>query len=224
MESQVNGVANVAQGTLEELASAYVRVCLNHKAKTPLPMEADELSYACLLLCVEHVDALAPTALDVLAKCLKTAREAGHREWMDTLPWRCAVECFGLSGMRATNILCANLAHHSSEVRLFLFEIAWFYRPRLNPRWIEPKLLKNMADTLGGWHRSAGLCASMQESPEAFLALAEEYDAGDFADQFRMRLDYLKEDHVPNTEIYFYCLETSVRKRIIDAAIAAGGA
>ncbi|MEA3365676.1 MAG: hypothetical protein U9Q79_08565, partial [Candidatus Hydrogenedentes bacterium] len=124
MESHTNNAVNVAQATLEELGSQFVRVCVDHE-RGPLPMEADQLSYACLLLCDEHADALGTNAPNVIANCLKAARAASLWEWIDILPWQCCLERLGVEKYgNATNQLIGNLDHRRSDIRLFLFEIA----------------------------------------------------------------------------------------------------
>ena len=213
-------VTSVAQVCLERLGTQYVRLCLETKGRM-IPVEADLKSLACVLLCEEYRQYLRPKAYEVVTTCRDVSLQIGVLEWLDSLVWDCCRERLEDSweGCGAENLL-NNLAHHSSNIRSYLFDLAWLLRRRLPRESAAPLLLRNVADTIGHWALSLGLCASLFEDEEQFYAFAEKGRFGSFQDQFEGRIKDARKYDLTEIQAPFYMFEIEVRKRIEEVALA----
>ena len=213
----------VAEACLLHFAYEYVSGCSKRMAMAPLPRWMDLHSFACLMLCEEHRDKLSPNAAVALANSRSRAAESGGIEWIDVLPWDLAVEVLGV-GTYDTNAdlegLVANLTHHNSGIRRFMFDLAWILRRRLTLD-AAPGLLKNVADTLGDWWLSLGLCSFLFETDDEFWAYADGYVFEDdrFESQYRDRLKLVRDAGMGMCRCDLYQLDSCIRKLIGDYAL-----
>jgi hypothetical protein len=211
-------VVRVADMCLHKLCRKFLDKC-PPPAVSPLPAELDDLSLACLLLAVEWGNRAPATTSADLAACLD--KSAG-RFWGDRLPWCLALDFCrhnprGVSGL---DDLAANLDHHNSSIRFWMFEMAWCVRARLNPVEATARLLKNVADTLGYWDSALGLCRSLYPTDEAFWAAADSFQPEDLADQYRDRITLARKEGLPIFEQRFLRLELRLRQLIDQTALA----
>ncbi len=185
----------------------------------PLPSELDDLSLACVLVAVEW-GSYSPEATTVeLAACLD---KVAGRFWGDRLPWRLALEFCrhnprGVSGLEE---LTANLDHTNSNIRLWMFDLAWCVRDKINPVEATVRLLKNVADTLGYWDSALGLCRALYPTDEAFWAMADGFQPPhDCADQYRDRMDFVRKQGLAVFLQRFERLELRLRRLISQSAL-----
>ena len=72
-----------------------------------------------------------------------------------------------------------------------------------------------MADTLGYWDRSLGLCSSLFENEEQFLAFSDAFEPPHpFSEQYRGRLKGVREDKLLQCRYHFIELELRLRQMI----------
>lgn len=204
-----------AEVCLERLAGRFIASCRAKQEKGPLPREADELSFACLLLYVEHGERLTKRSAKIVAQCRSVAAKSGTCAWLDRLPWDCCCDVGSLDsdkpGLFAVE---ANLTHGNSAIRDFVIEVGWFVRRFLNCESVVSSCLKNTADTILSWHKAAGLCAELAGGHDEFFALADAYEPEDFRDQYRDRLEAVREVGVDVLLAPLYRLELTARKHI----------
>jgi hypothetical protein len=185
----------------------------------PLPAELDDLARACLLLAHEHGSRSPDCTTHAMEECLSAVRA---RFWGDQLPWRLALACcrHNPNGRQGLGELTANLDHHNSSIRLWMLELAWLIRDRLDPDCAVPKLLNNAANTLGHWDAAAGLCRALHRNDDNFWVSADAHEPEDFADQYRQRLKFIRERGLPAFTARFENMELRLRRLIDDAALA----
>ena len=208
----------VADVCLRKLCRKFLEKC-PPPTGIPLPSELDDLTLACLLLAVEWGTHAPETTSADLGACLD--RAAG-RFWGDRLPWQLALEFCphnsrGVSGLDA---LTANLDHHNSSIRFWMFEMAWCVRNRLNPVEATARLLKNVADTLAYWDSALGLCRSLFPTDEIFWAMADNYQPENLAEQYRDRMSLARKQGLAIFEQRFLRLELRLRRLLDHSALA----
>jgi hypothetical protein len=182
----------------------------NHQQ--PLPADLDDLALACLLVAYEHGNRSPLRTTNALESCLAAV---GTRFWGDQLPWRLALEfCLHNPKQRlGVNELSASLDHNNSSIRLWMLKIAWLVRQKLDPDEAVPKLLNNMANTLGNWDASAGLCSALHQEEGYFWISAEGHEPEDYADQYQQRLGFIRERGLPAFTAQFEHLELRLRRK-----------
>jgi hypothetical protein len=183
-----------------------------------LSSELDDLSLASLLLAVGWGDHAPKVTSDGLAACLD---QVSDRFWGDLLPWQLALEfCrhnpLGVCGLK---LLTANLDHHNSSARRWTLELAWIVRNKLNQADVVPKLLKNVADTLGYWNHSLGLCRTLLTDDAAFWQLAARFQANEYAEQYSGRLALAREQGLVVFQQPFQEMELRLRRKICELAL-----
>ncbi|MCX6344602.1 MAG: hypothetical protein NT018_05945 [Armatimonadetes bacterium] len=213
----------MAEVCLLHFAYEYASGCSERTGMAPLPRWMDDHSLACLMLCEEHSDKLSSNAAIALTNSRSRAAESGGIEWIDILPWDLAVEALKASTDAPTielESLVANLTHHNSGIRHFMFELAWILRRRLTVH-AAPLLLKNVADTLGGWWLALGLCSFLFETNDEFWAYADAYVLEDdrFESQYRDRLQLVRNAGLGMCRCDLYQLDSRIRKLIEDYAL-----
>jgi len=216
--------ATVADRCLLCCATDYLNGIGEHPSDRALPRNMDELSLACLLICTEHGDKLSRNPSAVLIKCRDATCDRGMTGTYDLYPWALAIEAVnGEISSESTMVdrLVRNLAHGDSGVRGYMFEMGWFVRKWLPRDESVPLLLKNVADTLGGWCLSLGLCSVLFESNDEFWAYADAYIPEDerFESQYRDRLQLVRDGGLGLCMCDFYQLDSRIRKLIGDYAL-----
>lgn len=213
--------------------------------KSSLPFELDDLSLACLLLAVECDSDSCESALVELAACLD---KVAGRSWFNTLPWRLALgiceqnlnpklspepdqDLPGIAWPRqcpepylempSLEQLTVNLDHHNSSLRLWMLEIAWCVRDRLNPVEATVRLLKNVADTIAYWDSSLGLCRAIYPTNDAFWTMVDSFKPKDFASQYQLRVVTAREKGLTIFQDHLERMEQRVRGLIRQAALGA---
>ena len=211
-------VVRVADICLRKLCRTFCEQ-LPPPSNGPLPAALDDLSQACLMLAVEWGQRSPESTSAALAACLD---KVAGRFWGDLLPWKLALEfCrHNPSGVFGMEQLTANLDHHNSCIRLWMFDLASCVRDRLNPVEASARLLKNVADTLGFWDSALGLCRNQFSTDEEFWAMADNYQPKDFADQYRERLTYARKEGLAVFQHRFDRVELRLRRLINQSALA----
>ena len=153
-------VPMVAERAFLALAREWEALVRRVPGTERLPNEADDLALACLLLSVEWGSHFTEVAEDQMLANLALL-DAGASLWQDKLTWRLSVasRLGHAEGSDAVRTLIGNLGHHSSSVRYWMMEIAWFAFPWLSPTNVSDRLIKNVAGTLVGPLQAAGLAA-----------------------------------------------------------------
>lgn len=200
---------------LRRLCQTFCEQCPPPTAGT-LPPRLDDISLACILLADEWGNRSPEATSTALAACLD---KVAGRFWGDLLPWRLALEfCqHNPRGVSCLEDLTTNLDHHNSSIRRWMFDLAWCVRHRLNSVEATGRLLKNVADTLGHWDSSLGLCRALFPTDEAFFGCADKFQAKEFADQqYRERLDIARERGLAVFQQYFERMELRLRRIICE--------
>ena len=210
------GIVRVADICLRKLCRTFCEQ-LPTASERPLPEALDDLSRACLLLAVEWGHRSPETTSASLTACLD--KVAGHF-WGDLLPWQLALEfCqHNPRGVFGLDQLTANLDHHNSCIRLWMFDLAWCVRDRLNPVEASVRLLKNLADTLGYWDSALGLCRNQFLTDEAFWAMADNFKPKDFSEQYRERMVFARKQGLCVFQQRFERGELRLRRLISQSA------
>jgi hypothetical protein len=144
--------------------------------------------------------------------------------WDDQLSWElCQVPSIMVAPSETIEVekLTVNLDHHNSSIRYWMMEIGWMARPWLTGPEAMPRLLKNLADTLGGPFMAAGLAAALVSTVDEFWTLARGFKPNDdrFAEQYADRLKYVKDHGILEMQTPFWNLEAQCRKMIADAVL-----
>jgi len=231
----------VAESCLLQLTQYYCANCSKQPGEGSWPRSVDEASFACLLICESYACFLSDEAINALLSCRKAIPSSNNPVlWLDILPWDLAIDAlrsnpgrtekqleFKYSGkywvlapsgmsMSPINFLVENLTHHNSSIRSLILELTWFVRKRIPSEKAARALLKNVADTLGYWDWSLGLCSSLFENEEQFLAFADAFEPPhEFMEQYRDRLKGVHEDKLRQCRYHFIELELELR-RLID--------
>lgn len=185
----------------------------NHK---PLPPELDDLILACLMVATERGPGTPVATVQELNLCLNLV---SGRWWGDQLAWLLAMEhCVYDGKNRARNELSDNLNHHQSNIRGWMFNLAWFIRHELDRDEVVPRLLENTAGTLGGWDMSLGLCRALFDNDELFEQATLLYQPEDYAQQYHERIEHAKKQGYARYLYPFEMIELRLR-RLIDHRI-----
>lgn len=214
----------VADSCLLCCATDYLNGIGEHPREGALPRNMDELSFACLLICTEHGDKLSRNPSALLTKCRDAAYGRGMTGTYDLYPWALAIEAVNgkiSSESIMVDRLVRSLAHGDSGVRGYMFELGWFSRKWLSRDESAPLLLRNVADTLGGWWLSLGLCSALFETNDEFWAYADAHTLEDerFESQYRDRLGLVRDAGLGLCLCDLYQLDSRIRKLIEDYAL-----
>lgn len=206
----------VADGCLLRCATDFLDAIEDYPRDRALPREMDELSFASLLICAEHGAKLSRNPSALLTKCRDAACDRGFTGTYDLYPWALAIEAVSGKINRESIMigrLVRNMAHGDSGVRGFMFELGWFVRKWLPRDQVAPLLLTNVADTLGGWWLSLGLCSVLFETRDEFWAYADALVLEDdrFESQYRDRLQQVRESGLGMCLCGLYQLDSRVR-------------
>jgi hypothetical protein len=200
---------------LRELCRAFREQCPPATVH-PLPPRFEDISLACLLLTVEFGgDSPKATSVELTA-CLD---KVAGRFWFNTLPWRLALEFCGEEpdGASGLDELVANFDHHSSSLRIWMFEIAWCVRDTLDPLAASKRLLKVVADELGYWPEALGLCHALCPTEDNFEAMADRFHPGDL--KYRQRIDSAKQQGLASCQRHFQEMELRLHRLIRQSAL-----
>lgn len=206
----------VADECLNKLCQTFCEQC-PPTTELPLPSKLDDISLACLLIAEEWGSQLPETTTNVLGACL--AKVAG-RFWGDRLPWQLALQCcqHNPRGAFSLESLTDNLSHSNSNVRLWMFDLAWCVQKRLDPVEASVLLLKNVADTLGYWDSSLGLCRTLFSTDDEFFGFADNFQPEDFAGQYEARLKLAREKGLAIFQQRFARMELRLNQIINETA------
>ena len=230
----------VAENCLLQLTQYYRANCDKQLGKGFRSRPVDEASFACLLICESYACFLSDKAINALLSCRKAVPSSNNPFlWLDILPWDLAIDAlrsnpgrtekqleFNYSGkylvlapsgmsMSPVNFLVENLTHPRSSIRSFILELAWFVRKRIPFEKAARALLKNVAETMGYWDWSLGLCSSLFEDGEQFWAFADAFaPPHDFIGQYHDRLNAVREDKLSHCRYHFVELELKLRRMI----------
>jgi hypothetical protein len=116
----------------------------------------------------------------------------------------------------AVKKLTVNLDNHHSSIRCWMMEIGWIARSWLTASEAMPLLLKNLADTLGGPFKAAGLAAALVSTADEFWTLARDFKHHDdsFAEQYARRLKLLEDHGIFDIQASFWKLEAQCGKQL----------
>ncbi len=230
----------VAESCLLQLAQYFCANCNNEASEGSRSRSVDEASFACLLICEGYACFLSDEAMNALLSCRKAIPSSNNPVlWLDILPWDLAIDAlrsnpgrtekqleFNYSGkywalapsgmsMSPINFLVENLTHPNSSIRSLIFELTWFVRKRIPLEKTARALLKNMADTLGYWEWSLGLCSSLFEDEEQFWTFSDAFEPPHpFFEQYRDRLKRVRENKLSQCQYHFIELELKLRQMI----------
>lgn len=194
---------NVAHATLERIVQETVKLCLENK-ESNLPYRVEQLGFAALYICYNASLPLKDDLDDLLKLCIKTVRKSGSFPQYDCLPWQlCFGSLYGFDYAEGTfEYLIGNFTHESSSVREYVMKLGWIVKSDLNIDDCAQPLLRNVANTLGGWDMAAGLCSKLFDNDDMFLEYAKKMtDFGTFQDQYDSRLESIEE-----LKPYVFCL------------------
>ncbi len=188
----------------------------------PLPSSADQLAFSSLFLAVAGGHEFSDAARQQ-AEANKEVVADRRVAWAEQLPWALAESAHPATiNERVNHVenLTANLDHADSSIRIWMMKLGWIVRSWLDPVEATPRLLKNLADTLAGPDRAAGLAAALAPTEDEFWNLARGFDPpSGFADQYLNRLDQIKKLGVLGVQAPFWKLEAECWKVISDAVL-----
>lgn len=183
-----------------------------------LPRAVDILALSCLLLAVEWGDKFTDVARQQMESNRGAAAARGYQSWYDRLPWELCQASMMVTPSESVAVkkLTVNLDNHSGSIRCWMMEIGWMARSWLAAPEAIPLLLKNLADTLGGPFKAAGLAAALVSTPDEFWTLARDFKHHDdrFAEQYAHRLKLLEVHGIFDIQASFWKLEAQCRKEI----------
>ena len=171
------------------------------------------------MLASEYGERAPAATVDELAACLE---KVSGRFWGDVLPWQIALAlCRNDEFAIADRLeeLTANLDHGNSGIRLWMFDVAWCVRDRLNPVEAYLRLLTNVADKLANWDASLGLCRAVLESDELFWKTADEFTPKDFEEQYKTRLALARKEGLVRFQHHFERRELRLRRLICETTL-----
>lgn len=183
-----------------------------------LPRELDEAAFACVMLCDVYQEQLTTDHNPLLNSCCQTLMPRPFAR-LDMLPFSL---CLALLRPRAeiTEMLTRHFANGQSSIRFYAMELGWLLRRHLIGDECVSLLLKNVADTLGGWVESLALCSAIFPDEDAFWAGANAFDPEPrFAGQYQERLARAKEFGLGACRVHFTQLESTLRKIVTDHAM-----
>ena len=169
---------------------------INSRGDERISRSDDIRALSCLILSVEWGRNFTPVARKQIEENQQIMGQRDFGNWYDRLPWElCSVADYNSpSQSDEVNKLVANLDHHNSGIRNWMFEIGWCVKSWLPVELSVKKLLKNFADTLGGPFKAAGLAAALFDSPEEYFHFAHDFTPSDeFIDQYHDRLKHIEE-------------------------------
>jgi len=182
-----------------------------------LPRAVDMQALSCLLLAVEWGTEFTSVARDQMEKNRLAAAKRREMSWMDQLSWKLCMASYLMSPPKSDAVqeLTANMDHHNSSIRHWMMELGWLAIPWCNPVEAAVRLLKNLANTLGGPFMAAGLAARFFDKAEEFIAFAWSFTPPDsFEKQYQDRLRYLEEHGILEMQAPFWTTEAICRKGI----------
>jgi len=104
-----------------------------------------------------------------------------------------------------------------------MMEVGWIAQPLLQAEMSTPRLLKNVANTLGGAVLGAALAAKIAGSADEFWAIAHDFVPPEgFEEQYRAQLEYVNEHGILSIQAPFMNREIECRRIIEDSLIGEG--
>lgn len=228
METNAPGQPNFVELTVWPTVAerAYLKLVDNyHEGLASLdidepwrPLSLREMAYGCLSLAVEY----GRNFTDV-------ARQRHYRQRLTGIPWLAATRCREesvealtwllveqamSSNEDAERQLIVGLTAGYSEYRMLNMELAWFTRALLPAETIIPRLLKNVAETLGYWWEAVGLSREFAGTLESWEKHVAEYVPEDLPEQFATRIGLAKEMGPAAATLHFIQTECRVRKQV----------
>jgi len=213
---------NVAERTFLVLAREWQAEYEAQPAPKRLTNHMGDLALACLILSVDWGNEFTDVARKQMEINRLTAVAHDHPSWMNELPWELCQSSFLVSPPQSDAVqkLTVNLDHHNSSIRCWMMEIGWFVVPWLNPAEATTRLLKNLADTLRGQFKAAGLAARLFDKEDDFLAFARSFTPPDsFEEQYQNRLKRMEEFGIQTVQAPFWETEAICRKEIERAGL-----
>lgn len=183
-----------------------------------LPRGLDEAAYVCLLLCDAYQEQFTTDHRPSLDACCQALMPRPFAR-LDMLPFSL---CLALLRPHAdiTEMLTRHFANGQSSIRFYAMELGWLLRRHLTHEACAPLLLKNVADTLGGWVESLALCSTIFPDDDAFWAGANAFEPEPlYALQYQERLARAKEFGLAACRVHFTQLESTLRQILIDYAM-----
>ncbi len=176
------------------------------------PASLYDLSYACLMLCIEGNIRDSVVVIAAAIRCRNTVDN-----WLDALPWNLIENIVNPGwGYDWFAELDVNLINGDSSIRAYMMDLAWFVRSKMAVRTVADAMLKNVADTLGYVGEAISLCVAMFPTLAEFWAYAEAYSPPAlFEEQYRDRLADLKKGNVAQYTVLHMELDIRVRKLIL---------
>lgn len=184
-----------------------------------LPRSADELALSCLLAAVHAGHGFTERAEQ---QVMTNGEEAP--DWFDRLLWNlCSVaitEGAPPSEDGWVDELTSHLSHANSSIRGWMMEMGWMVRPWLVAPKAVPLLLRNLADTLAGPLRAAGLAAALVDTEDEFWTLARNFSPpARFEEQYRERLQEAEDYGIVALQAPFWKLEAGCWRAIASAQL-----
>lgn len=182
---------SLAQQVLERMLREWVFLVKENESAR-FRRRANDLIIASLYLAAEQPEDLVGRP-EVVFEALMLIRDQPV-SYLDELPLR-AIFGLWLRGRVSEDVIeliCQQLGHHSSPTRGWFHEVAWPIRELLDREVVTPLLFQNIADKILYVSRSAGLLAALYPDKQELCKVAWEYDAGEFREQYRQRLNEIQ--------------------------------
>lgn len=183
-----------------------------------LPRKMEEAAFACVMLSDTYREQFTENHMPLLHSCCEALKPRPF-SYVDMLPFSLCLALLRPED-EITKMLKRHFVNGQSSIRVYAMELGWILRRHLSHEKCAPLLLKNVADTLGGWVESLALCSAIFPEVDAFWAEANAFDPEPrFANQYQERLERAKEFGLGACRIHLIDLESTIRKIINDHAM-----
>lgn len=225
IENETDGTTAVDQ-TLIALARKWGDVTMMAERDCALPEYADMLALSCLLLAAEWDDQLTESVNPVIEEnaALAEKRWSIHASSdMEKLVWRLCRRDTETESMRdeAVESLIKYLTHHNSDIRSWAIKLGWMARPWLPDFIVVRRMLKNVADTLGGVRLAMGLASGLCATDNDLETFIAEYKPEEYVEQYADRIKTFRKEGFFLSRAELLDLESGCR-RIVEQEIFIG--
>lgn len=207
---------SVAAVALSRLMTQWMDAIRNLSDGQNSNQTTDRLILACVLLAHEDTELVRGTCLAEVNACLDLARSSSWSDF-DEIPWL-LIQGYVNSGRADTAAVRRverMLSHGSSSIRIWFHYVAWMIQADLDVEEVRPRLLKNLADMLGGLYESAGLLAVLHDDKSVLDTEADAFEPPEgYEAQYKDRLNIIRDQQWNSFALNLWLSENKSRKLI----------
>jgi len=184
------------------------------------PVPEDRILCALLLLASEHPNEFKTADFNLVEECWRFAK-SGTFGSSESVPWQAIYDLMrnGKLGPEVQQAFKRHLGHFDSTARELFHYYGWMVRQHLDPEVVTMTLLRNIASTLDSVMESAGLLSGLYTEKAVLDALADEFDAEDYKEQYTNRLDQIRKDEWNLNSYNLRLAESDARRSLFETAL-----